>query len=90
MSSAANLDLASWMLMRAALKVCSEGGMDAARFVFSVSRVMKNMKRPVLIWSSAKLALPAGMPVCFLQWTGSGAFGHITAGGLRDGLLMRL
>jgi hypothetical protein len=40
--------------------------MHAARFVFSVRRVMKNMKPLAFIWSSAKFAEPAGMPVCFL------------------------
>lgn len=52
--------------MRAALNICSDGGIDAARFVFSVSRVMKNMNWLVLICISAKLELPAAMLVCFL------------------------
>ena len=67
MSNSAKRGRAKVMFMRAALKICSEGGMAAAKFVFSVSRVMKNMKRPVLICISAKFALPAGMPVCFLS-----------------------
>ena len=54
------------MLTRAALKTCSDGGIETAKFVFSVKRVMKNMNLPVFICNSAKLALPAGMPVCFL------------------------
>jgi len=66
-SSSANLGRARAILTRAALKICSAGGMHAAKFVFSVSRVMKNMKPLALIWSSAKLALPAGMPVCLLR-----------------------
>ena len=82
--------------MHAALKTCSEGGIEAARLVFSVRRVMKNMKRPVLICISAKFALPAGMPVCLLwgvlvwSWKGAGGLcsgwrGRIS---LRHGLLV--
>lgn len=67
MSSSANFGRTWKMLTRAALKTCSEGGIATARLVFSVRRVMKNMKRPVLICISAKFALPAGMLVCFLQ-----------------------
>ena len=67
MSSWAKRGRASVLFMRAGLKFCSVGGLAADRFVFSVRRVMKNMKRPVLICISAKLALPAGMPVCLLE-----------------------
>jgi hypothetical protein len=66
-SSSANLGRTWKMLTRAALKTCSDGGIATARLVFSVSRVMKNMKRPVLICISAKFALPAGMLVCLLR-----------------------
>ena len=66
MSKSANRCLAAKMLALAAVKACSEAGMEAARLVFSVSRTMKNMNRPVLICISAKFALPAGIPVCLL------------------------
>jgi hypothetical protein len=67
MSSSANMGRASRIFILAALNICSEGGIEAARLVFSVRRVMKNMNWLVLICISAKLELPAGMPVCFLH-----------------------
>lgn len=54
------------MLSRAVLNIPSCGGSTTARFVFSVKRVMKNMKPLALICISAKFALPAGIPVCLL------------------------
>jgi hypothetical protein len=65
-SNSANFGRTWKMFTRAALNTCSDGGIATARFVFSVRRVMKNIKRPVFICISAKLALPAGMFVCLL------------------------
>jgi hypothetical protein len=48
-SNSANRGRASAMLTLAALKICSAGGIHAARLVFSVSRVIKNINPLALI-----------------------------------------
>lgn len=48
-SNAAKFGTAMAMFKRAALKMCSAGGIHTAKLVFSVSRVMKNMKPLALI-----------------------------------------